>query len=193
MSDRESSSQWTKAAVLKHVRDKGRSGEPVSVQVFLDATVPVEGIDKFLAARLAQCSNRSASEAGRDAASRLIDKQREFSKAAKDAKLGKVSRLARSINLKASREVVDQDHRADDTRGSRRGNEEDRRVPAAGRLARGGRGAQRRWRRSRCWTSERNHCVASSAGRRRTGWGQQMRAWELDLRGQGDLFRRPTR
>ena len=51
MSDRETSSQWTKTQVLKHLREKAQTGEPVKAQVFLnedagDVSAVVKTIEK---------------------------------------------------------------------------------------------------------------------------------------------------
>ena len=83
----DSSSQWTKAAVLKHLREKGRLGEPVSAQVFLNDDIDADDVSA--------------------AVERIVSDVKKAARASGlPLRVGKIHQLAKSFSVKADPEAI---------------------------------------------------------------------------------------
>ena len=80
MGDREPTDDWTTPQVLKRLRERVKSGEQVSAQVFLRDDVTADALSETVAS--------------------LVESA--------DAKLGKVHRLAKSFSVRGSPEALEQ-------------------------------------------------------------------------------------
>jgi hypothetical protein len=80
MAEREPSDDWTTPQVLKRLREQAKSGEPVSMQVFLRDDVSADALGETAASLVGSV----------------------------DAKLGKVHRLAKSFSVRGSPEALEQ-------------------------------------------------------------------------------------